>query len=79
MELELAGSVLFFRQCVKITFLFSDGPSLVYVNVFVRSFSSIDDVKMVSTLLSVFFENQETTFKAFLLVQNVKYFNLKLN
>ena len=24
-----------------------DGPSLVYVNVFVRSFSSIDDVKMV--------------------------------
>ena len=27
----------------------SDGPSLVYVNVFVRSFSKIDDVKMVST------------------------------
>ena len=27
--------------------IFSDGPSLVYVNVFVRSFSSIDDVKMV--------------------------------
>ena len=26
-----------------------DGPSLVYVNVFVRSFSKIDDVKMVST------------------------------
>ena len=25
----------------------SDGPSLVYVNVFVRSFSKIDDVKMV--------------------------------
>jgi len=24
----------------------TDGPSLVYVNVFVRSFSSIDDVKM---------------------------------
>ena len=79
MELELEGSLLFCGQCVKITFLFSDGPSLVYVNVFVRSFSSIDDVKMVSTLLSFFFENQETTFKAFLLVQNVKYFNLKLN
>lgn len=28
-------------------FVISDGPSLVYVNVFVRSFSSIDDVKMV--------------------------------
>ena len=26
---------------------FPDGPSYVFVNVFVRSFSSIDDVKMV--------------------------------
>ena len=32
----------------KIPKSFSDGPSLIYVNVFVRSFSKIDDVKMVS-------------------------------
>ena len=34
-------------QKMKISNIFLDGPSLVYVNVFVRSFSSIDDVKMV--------------------------------
>ena len=32
-------------------FKLSDGPSLVYVNVFVRSFSKIDDVKMVRALI----------------------------
>ena len=34
------------RRTDIISFL-SDGPSYVFVNVFVRSFSSIDDVKMV--------------------------------
>ena len=39
-----------FRKHLLLMCLFlSDGPSLVYVNVFVRSFSKIDDVKMVST------------------------------
>ena len=38
-----------FLQCYQI---FSDGPSLVFVNVFVRSFSSIDDVKMVRFIFS---------------------------
>ena len=33
---------------IQLNLLFSDGPSMVYVNVFVRSFSKIDDVKMVS-------------------------------
>ena len=76
MELELAGSVLFFRQCVKITFLFSDGPSLVYVNVFVRSFSSIDDVKMVSTLLKVF-GKPRNNIKSFSVGPKFKIFQFK--
>ena len=33
--------------------IFSDGPSMVYVNVFVRSFSKIDDIKMVRELVVV--------------------------
>ena len=30
------------------TFAILDGPSMVYVNIFVRSFSKIDDVKIIS-------------------------------
>ena len=45
------GSIQLVKICCgkkrKISNIFLDGPSLVYVNVFVRSFSSIDDVKMV--------------------------------
>ena len=37
----------FFLQLFSFSPELSDGPSLVYVNVFVRSFSKIDDVKMV--------------------------------
>ena len=35
--------------------LFSDGPSMVNVNVFVRSFSKIDYVKMVSYMKMIIY------------------------
>ena len=42
------------RRTDIISFL-SDGPSYVFVNVFVRSFSSIDDVKMVRDFIFLSF------------------------
>lgn len=45
--LNTTGEQNKFAKKEKILNIFLDGPSLVYVNVFVRSFSSIDDVKMV--------------------------------
>ena len=36
------------KLLIIMTFSILDGPSMVYVNIFVRSFSKIDDVKMVS-------------------------------
>jgi hypothetical protein len=35
--------------------IFPDGPSMVYVNVFVRSFSKIDGVKMVSYMRRIMY------------------------
>ena len=37
----------------KFPFFFLDGATFVYVNVFVRSFSAINDVKMVCFLLFI--------------------------
>ena len=42
-----------------------DGPSLVYVNVFVRSFSKIDDVKMVRASLDYIYTFSTGTLQRF--------------
>ena len=39
--------VLYFKCCISA----ADAATFVYVNIFVRSFSKIDDVKMVSVPL----------------------------
>ena len=59
-ESGLRGSIRLVKSTLsqnnrKISCVFLDGPSLVYVNVFVRSFSSIDDVKMVRIVFSKLF------------------------
>ena len=63
----------------KISCVFLDGPSLVYVNVFVRSFSSIDDVKMVRIVFSKLFLKIPRWMIWFEFNRNVKFFHFKLN
>jgi hypothetical protein len=38
----------FTKKIKKFLFFLADAPTLVDVNIFIRSFSNIDDVKMVS-------------------------------
>lgn len=49
MPVSLTQAFLFRRDFISLSFfLVADGPTVVNVNLYVRSFEKIDDVKMVS-------------------------------